>query len=71
MIFADSKARFALMMLSSSLNTVEGPKLGANARGGNSLNVSANLKTSSIAPYTAPIWLRFQSQYVFDVMSAR
>ena len=29
---------------------VAGSKLGGNERGGNSLNVAANLKTSSITP---------------------
>ena len=41
---------------------VAGTKLGGKERGGNSLKVATNWKTSSIAPYTPPIWLSFQSQ---------
>ena len=46
-------------------------KLGGIERGGNSLNVAANLTTSSITPYMLPMWLSCQSQKVLDVMSAR
>ena len=34
-----------------------GLKLGGMERGGYSLNVAANLKTSSITPYMLPTWL--------------
>ena len=41
---------------------VVGTKLGGKERGGNSLNVAANVKTSFIAPYTAPMLFSCQSQ---------
>ena len=42
--------RASLMVSITSSKTVVGLKLGGNERGGNSLNVAANVKTSSIAP---------------------
>src|SRR5215510_361903 len=48
-----------------------GLKLGGNERGGKSLKVATNWKTSSITPYIFWTWLSCQSQKVLDVMSAR
>jgi hypothetical protein len=63
--------RPALMSSSVCSMIVEGTKLGGNERGGNSLKVSANWNTRSIAPYTCPTWFSCQSQKVLEVMSAR